>query len=186
MIGCRPRAWQPKSSWGEAVCAFNPISAEGMTVAALGPATFPRRSVMRGGPYGLAIPPSCSRSGTWSPTAWGRCRTVPVGQGSTTTALAADVTHEAFVAAYRHRHRYRGDAPSTAWLHCIVVNQALTALRRRRAPPAGDLSPWTAPDTPVGLASSYPAVKVEPSPSLHATVMNPSNARDTGEPSSRP
>ena len=30
-------------------------------------------------------------------------------------ALAADVTQEAYVAAYRNRHRYRGDAPSTAW-----------------------------------------------------------------------
>ena len=48
-------------------------------------------------------------------------------------ALAADVTQEAYVAAYRHRHRYRGDAPSAAWLHRIVVNQALPALRRRRA-----------------------------------------------------
>ena len=63
-------------------------------------------------------------------------------------ALAADVTQEAYVAAYRHRRRYRGDAPSTAWLHRILVNQALAALRRRRAPsPVGDLSPWTAPDT---------------------------------------
>ena len=62
-------------------------------------------------------------------------------------ALAADVTQEAYVAAYRHRHRYRGDAPSKAWLHRIVVNQALSALRRRRpTPPAGDLSLWTAPD----------------------------------------
>ena len=48
-------------------------------------------------------------------------------------ALAADVTQDAYVAAYRHRRRYRGDAPATAWLHRIVVNQALTALRRRRA-----------------------------------------------------
>ena len=48
-------------------------------------------------------------------------------------ALAADVTQEAYVAAYRHRDRYRGEAPSSAWLHRIVVNQALSALRRRRA-----------------------------------------------------
>jgi len=61
-------------------------------------------------------------------------------------ALAADVTQEAFVAAYRHRHRYRGEAPSTAWLHRIVVNQALAALRRRRTTSPVDLSPWTAPD----------------------------------------
>ena len=62
-------------------------------------------------------------------------------------ALAADVTQEAYVAAYRHRHRYRGDAPSTAWLHRIVVNQSLAALRRRRTiQPVRDISPWMAPD----------------------------------------
>jgi RNA polymerase sigma-70 factor (ECF subfamily) len=58
-------------------------------------------------------------------------------------ALAADVTQEAYVAAYRHRQRYRGEAPSTAWLHRIVVNQALSALGRRRV---RDLSPRMAPD----------------------------------------
>lgn len=69
-------------------------------------------------------------------------------------ALAADVTQEAYVAAYRHRHRYRGEAPSTAWLHRIVVNQALSAVRRRRATPsAGDLSPWTAPDVAGGTVA---------------------------------
>ena len=62
-------------------------------------------------------------------------------------ALAADVTQEAYVAAYRHRDRYRGEAPSNAWLHRIVVNQALAALRRRRTTsPVHDLSPWMAPD----------------------------------------
>src|SRR4029079_3302420 len=62
-------------------------------------------------------------------------------------ALAADVTQEAYVAAYRHRARYRGDAPSTAWLHRIVVNQSLAALRRRRPiQPVRDISPWMAPD----------------------------------------
>ena len=62
-------------------------------------------------------------------------------------ALAADVTQEAYVAAYRHRDRFRGEAPSTAWLHRIVVNQALAALRRRRATsPVVDLSPFMAPD----------------------------------------
>ena len=62
-------------------------------------------------------------------------------------ALAADVTQEAYVAAYRNRDRFRGDAPSTAWLHRIVVNQALAALRRRRATsPIVDLSPLMAAD----------------------------------------
>jgi RNA polymerase sigma-70 factor (ECF subfamily) len=48
-------------------------------------------------------------------------------------ALAADVTQEAYVAAYRDRDRFRGDAPPGAWLHRIVVNKALSAARRRPA-----------------------------------------------------
>lgn len=63
-------------------------------------------------------------------------------------ALAADVTQEAYVAAYRKRDGFRGDAPSGAWLHRIVVNQALVALRQRRASsPVVDLSPLIAPDS---------------------------------------
>jgi RNA polymerase sigma-70 factor (ECF subfamily) len=45
-------------------------------------------------------------------------------------ALAADVTQEAYAAAYRHRDQFRGDVPAHAWLHRIVVNTALSALRR--------------------------------------------------------
>ncbi|HET9520062.1 MAG TPA: RNA polymerase sigma factor [Candidatus Limnocylindrales bacterium] len=67
-------------------------------------------------------------------------------------SLAADVTQEAYVAAYRHRHRYRGEAPSTAWLHRIVVNQALSALRRRRAT-VRDLSPSMVPDDAGGTVA---------------------------------
>jgi RNA polymerase sigma factor (sigma-70 family) len=47
-------------------------------------------------------------------------------------ALAADVTQEAYATAFARRDRFRGDAPGEAWLHRIVVNAALTALRRRR------------------------------------------------------
>jgi RNA polymerase sigma-70 factor (ECF subfamily) len=47
--------------------------------------------------------------------------------------LAADVTQEAYVAAYERRDQFRGDAPGAAWLHRIVVNQSLAALRRRRS-----------------------------------------------------
>jgi RNA polymerase sigma-70 factor (ECF subfamily) len=45
-------------------------------------------------------------------------------------SLADDVTQEAFVAAYAARDRFRGDAPGYAWLHRIVVNHALSALRK--------------------------------------------------------
>lgn len=69
-------------------------------------------------------------------------------------ALAADVTQEAYVAAYQHRDRFRGEAPSGAWLHRIVVNQALSALRRRRPAPRGsDLSPLMAPDEAKGTVA---------------------------------
>jgi RNA polymerase sigma-70 factor (ECF subfamily) len=64
-------------------------------------------------------------------------------------SVAADVTQESYVAAYRNRDRYRGEAPSTAWLHRIVVNQALAFVRRRR-PTIRDLSPRMAPDDAAG------------------------------------
>jgi RNA polymerase sigma-70 factor (ECF subfamily) len=55
-------------------------------------------------------------------------------------ALAADVTQEAYIAAYKVRDRFRGDAPSAAWLHRIVVNQALAALRRHAKPPPSGIA----------------------------------------------
>ena len=36
--------------------------------------------------------------------------------------LAAEATQEAYLAAYRRREAFRGDAPGSAWLHRIVVN----------------------------------------------------------------
>jgi len=69
-------------------------------------------------------------------------------------ALAADVTQEAYVSAYRSRDQFRGDAPSGAWLHKIVVNKALSALRRhpvvRRD---ADLTPFLVPDTAAGTTT---------------------------------
>jgi RNA polymerase sigma-70 factor (ECF subfamily) len=47
-------------------------------------------------------------------------------------ALAADITQDAYVAAYQKRDDFRGDAPGFAWLHTIVVNHALAAIRRKR------------------------------------------------------
>jgi RNA polymerase sigma-70 factor (ECF subfamily) len=66
-------------------------------------------------------------------------------------ALAADVTQDAYVAAYRKRDGFRGEAPSAAWLHRIIVNQALAALRRgRTAPRDSDASAWMGPDDAKG------------------------------------
>jgi RNA polymerase sigma-70 factor, ECF subfamily len=69
-------------------------------------------------------------------------------------ALAADVTQDAYVAAYRQRDRFRGEAPSRAWLHRIVVNQALAALRRRRpTSQVTELAPVSSPDHAPGTTS---------------------------------
>ena len=55
--------------------------------------------------------------------------------------LAADVTQDAFVQAYRQRERFRGEAPVVTWLYRIVVNEALMGLRRRsRGPREIDVS----------------------------------------------
>ena len=69
-------------------------------------------------------------------------------------ALAADVTQEAYVSAYRHRDGFRGDAPSGAWLHKIVVHHGLSAMRRRPKPKRdADLSLFVAPDDAAQTAS---------------------------------
>jgi RNA polymerase sigma-70 factor, ECF subfamily len=69
-------------------------------------------------------------------------------------ALAADVTQDAYVAAYRDRGSFRGDAPPGAWLHRIIVNKALTAARRgRRTSPVTDLTPPAMQDQTAGAAA---------------------------------
>jgi RNA polymerase sigma-70 factor (ECF subfamily) len=58
-------------------------------------------------------------------------------------ATAADLTQDAFVAAYRRQASFRGDVPVEAWLHRIAVNTALSGLRRRRVRWSEPLDPLT-------------------------------------------
>jgi RNA polymerase sigma-70 factor (ECF subfamily) len=44
---------------------------------------------------------------------------------------AADVTQEAFLRVHRNMERFRGDSSFTTWLYRVVVNLAITELRRR-------------------------------------------------------
>lgn len=44
--------------------------------------------------------------------------------------LAQDVTQDAFIKAFRRLRQYRGDAPFWGWLRRVVVNHAISALRR--------------------------------------------------------
>jgi len=44
--------------------------------------------------------------------------------------LAQDVTQEAFINAFKRMQQYRGDSPFWAWLRRVVVNHAISALRK--------------------------------------------------------
>lgn len=44
--------------------------------------------------------------------------------------MARDVTQEAFITAFRNIRQYRGDAPFWAWMKRVVVNHAISALRK--------------------------------------------------------
>lgn len=45
---------------------------------------------------------------------------------------AADALQEAYVAAFRRAHTFRGDAQVTTWLHRVVVNACLDRIRRNK------------------------------------------------------
>ena len=47
-------------------------------------------------------------------------------------AAAEDIAQEAFVKAWRALPRFRGEAELTTWLYRVVVNEALSQLRRQR------------------------------------------------------
>lgn len=48
------------------------------------------------------------------------------------TAIAEDVAQEAFSNVFRNLASFRGDSSLKTWIHRIVVNQALMALRKQR------------------------------------------------------
>lgn len=97
-------------------------------------------------------------------------------------ALAADVTQEAFVSAYRSRDRFRGEAPSGAWLHRIVVNKALSAIRRHPvAARDADLARFVTPDDAtrttsrlalIGALERLPARPARPLTAISASARN--------------
>ena len=44
--------------------------------------------------------------------------------------LAQDVTQEAFITAFKRINQYRGDSPFWGWLRRVVVNHAISAIRK--------------------------------------------------------
>jgi RNA polymerase sigma-70 factor (ECF subfamily) len=71
---------------------------------------------------------------------------------------AADVLQDALLKAHRSAATFRGDAAVTTWLHRIVMNTALDALRRR---PPVPVEPVDLPDPRDATASADIAMDVE-------------------------
>jgi RNA polymerase sigma factor (sigma-70 family) len=59
--------------------------------------------------------------------------------------LAQDVTQEAFITAFKRMHQYRGDSPFWGWLRRVVVNHAISALRKLPRHDAVELEDYMTP-----------------------------------------
>ena len=73
-------------------------------------------------------------------------------------ADAEDAAQDAFLAAYRNFHRFRGESKVSTWLYRIAVNAALMKLRKDRTKPMltqtgyDDMQPISLADGPEKLA----------------------------------
>ena len=59
--------------------------------------------------------------------------------------LAQDVTQEAFINAFKRIKQYRGDSPFWGWLRRVVVNHAISALRKLPRHDAIELEDYMCP-----------------------------------------
>jgi RNA polymerase sigma-70 factor (ECF subfamily) len=74
---------------------------------------------------------------------------------------AQEITQEAFITAFRKIRQYRGDAPFWGWLRRVVVNHAISTLRRGPREEVLEFQEWHAPaageQEQVGLAMDLEA-----------------------------
>jgi RNA polymerase sigma-70 factor (ECF subfamily) len=68
------------------------------------------------------------------------------------TGDAEDVLQEAFVSAFRNLDHFRGDSSFGAWLKRIVINKAITLLKKRKWEHLPDDDQWDVPETEVTQA----------------------------------
>ena len=59
--------------------------------------------------------------------------------------LAQDVTQEAFITAFKRMHQYRGDSPFWGWLRRVIINHAISALRKLPRHDAVELEDYMSP-----------------------------------------
>jgi RNA polymerase sigma-70 factor (ECF subfamily) len=56
--------------------------------------------------------------------------------------LAQDATQEAFITAFRRIRQFRGDSPFWGWLRMVVVNHAISMLRRQPSAEVVSFEDW--------------------------------------------
>jgi RNA polymerase sigma factor (sigma-70 family) len=59
--------------------------------------------------------------------------------------LAQDVTQEAFITAFKRVNQYRGDSPFWGWLRRVIINHAISALRKLPRHDAVELEDYMSP-----------------------------------------
>lgn len=59
--------------------------------------------------------------------------------------MAQDVTQEAFINAFKRLKQYRGDSPFWGWLRRVIVNHAISALRKLPRYDAVELEEYMSP-----------------------------------------
>ena len=74
---------------------------------------------------------------------------------------AQEIAQEAFITAFRKLRQYRGDAPFWGWLRRVVVNHAISSIRRDRRHDTVELQDFHEPEAPrqeqLGLAMDLEA-----------------------------
>jgi RNA polymerase sigma-70 factor (ECF subfamily) len=75
---------------------------------------------------------------------------------------AREAVHQAFIAAFKSRQQFHGDAQPSTWLHRIAVNKALDILRARQRHPEESIDALLPSFLPDGHHSERFAVWPEP------------------------
>jgi RNA polymerase sigma-70 factor (ECF subfamily) len=81
---------------------------------------------------------------------------------------ADDAVQDALLSAFKHLHQFKENARMTTWLTSIVINSALTILRRRPRQPHCSLDERVTQDLNVPLSDTL--VDIRPTPEDHCSI----------------
>jgi RNA polymerase sigma-70 factor (ECF subfamily) len=81
---------------------------------------------------------------------------------------AEDAVQDALLSAFKHLHQFKGNARMTTWLTSIVINSALTILRRRPRHPHSSLDERVTQNHNILVSDTL--VDIRPSPEDHCSI----------------